>query len=104
MNVLGSLLVIVLLISTMFGARECNLRMNKHYAPQERALENEVFKQSEQYNESMIRDLENFRYDYSKATPMQQEIIKATVHHRFSTYNSDKLSLELRQFLSLCKE
>lgn len=78
---------------SMFG-----FQMNSFFMPKYRQLENETFKQSEQYNDGMIRDLENLRMEYVKSTsPEQKEVIKQTILHRFSVY-SNTLPYELKAF------
>jgi hypothetical protein len=95
MGVIG---VIVLLLAVGFGIRYVALQSNTFFSPQERALENKVWKESEQYNDGMVRDLENLRMDYLKANDTQKDALKAVILHRFAGYNEDKLTPELRQF------
>jgi hypothetical protein len=69
-----------------------------YFAPKYRAVDNEVFKQSEQYNDGMIRDLENLQMDYINADKDHKDAVRAIVLHRFSVYPEDKLPPNLRNF------
>lgn len=86
----GALLVFALAI----GGYE----MYRFFAPKYRAVDNEVFKQSEQYNDGMIRDLENLQMEYIKADSEGKQALKAITLHRFSVYPEDKLPANLRNF------
>ena len=91
----GAILMAALLVFALaFGGYE----MYKFFAPKYRAVDNEVFKQSEQYNDGMIRDLENLQLEYIKATAEQKDALRAITLHRFSVYPEDKMPPNLRNF------
>jgi hypothetical protein len=69
-----------------------------YFAPKYRAVDNAVFKQSEQYNDGMIRDLENLQMEYINADKDHKDAIRAIVLHRFSVYPEDKMPPNLRNF------
>ena len=92
---IGALLIGALLIFVLaLGGYE----MYKFFAPKYRAVDNEVFKQSEQYNDGMIRDLENLQVEYINADAEKKQALRAIVLHRFSVYPEDKLPPNLRNF------
>ena len=70
----------------------------QYFAPKYRAVDNQVFKQSEQYNDGMIRDLENLQMDYIAADKDHKDALRAIVLHRFSVYPEDKIPPNLRNF------
>ena len=70
----------------------------QYFAPKYRAVDNEVFKQSEQYNDGMVRDLENLQMDYINADKDHKDAVRAIVLHRFSVYPEDKMPANLRNF------
>jgi len=70
----------------------------KFFAPKYRAVDNQVFKQSEQYNDGMIRDLENLQIEYIGADADKKQALRAIVLHRFSVYPEDRLPPNLRNF------
>ena len=91
----GALIFGALLIFALaFGSYE----MYHFFAPKYRAVDNEVFKQSEQYNDGMIRDLENLQLEYINADAEKKQALRAIVLHRFSVYPEDKLPPNLRNF------
>jgi hypothetical protein len=91
----GALLVGALLI---FALSLGGYEMYKFFAPKYRAVDNEVFKQSEQYNDGMIRDLENLQVEYINADADKKQALRAIVLHRFSVYPEDKMPPNLRNF------
>jgi len=72
--------------------------MDSFFRPAYRKLDNKVFKESEQYNDGMIRDLENLKMDYIKADDQGKQALKAVILHRFSVYPKDKMSADLQNF------
>jgi len=85
---------IALVVLGMFGS----FYAYQYFAPKYRAVDNQVFKQSEQYNDGMIRDLENLQMDYINADKDHKDALRAIVLHRFSVYPEDKLPPNLRNF------
>jgi hypothetical protein len=85
---------VALIILAMFGS----FWAYQYFAPKYRAVDNQVFKQSEQYNDGMIRDLENLQMDYIAADSAHKDALRAIVLHRFSVYPEDKMPPNLRNF------
>jgi hypothetical protein len=85
---------VALIVVAMFGS----FFAYQYFAPKYRAVDNEVFKQSEQYNDGMIRDLENLQMDYIAADSAHKDALRAIVLHRFSVYPEDKMPPNLRNF------
>ena len=90
-NIIGWVALIIL---AMFGS----FFAYQYFAPKYRQVDNEVFKQSEQYNDGMIRDLENLQLEYIKADAAQKDALRAITLHRFSVYPEDKMPPNLRNF------
>jgi len=74
------------------------------YAPRYRAVENKVFKESEQYNDGMVRDLENLQLEYISADQAHKDVMKAIILHRFSVYDENRLPYNLRSFYIQLRE
>ena len=70
----------------------------QYFAPKYRQVDNEVFKQSEQYNDGMIRDLENLQIEYISSDAEKKQALRDIVLHRFSVYPEDKMPPNLRNF------
>ena len=56
------------------------------------------FKQSQSYNEGMMRDLQELRMQYIQATPEQKVALKAIILHRFGAYDPAMLPQDLQAF------
>ncbi len=68
------------------------------FAPKYTAVQNKVFHESQQYNDGMLRDLENIKREYQHATPEGKAALKATALHRFEIYPRDRLTPDLANF------
>lgn len=68
------------------------------FAPKVTAVQNKVFQESQQYNEGMVRDLENIQRQYIAATPEQRQALKALALHRFEVYPIDRMPPDLQNF------
>jgi len=68
-------------------------------APRYMAIDNKVFHESAQYNDGMLRDLENLEMEYKAAKSDEaRQALKATAIHRFSIYPKERMTPELRSF------
>jgi hypothetical protein len=85
-------------IALIFGLTFLGYKSYEFFAPKYRAVDNQVFKESEQYNDGMIRDLENLQMDYINADKDHKDAVRAIVLHRFSVYPEDKMPPNLRNF------
>lgn len=68
------------------------------FAPKYTAVDNKVFHESQQYNDGMVRDLENIKREYQHATPEGKDALRATVIHRFEIYPRDRMPPDLLNF------
>ena len=89
---------LILFLALCFGLNLFGLANYSFFAPKYRAVENQVFKESEQYNDGMIRDLENLQMEYINADQAHKDALRAIVLHRFSVYPQDKMPSNLRNF------
>jgi hypothetical protein len=90
-------------IAALFGVSYLGYKSYEFFAPKYRAVDNQVFKQSEQYNDGMIRDLENLQLEYINADKDHKDALRAIVLHRFSVYPEDKMPPNLRNFYNSLK-
>ena len=95
---------VVLFFALIFGLNLFGLANYSFFAPKYRAVENQVFKQSEQYNDGMIRDLENLQMEYIKADDNQKAALKSIILHRFSVYDQNRLPANLWNFYTQLRE
>jgi hypothetical protein len=91
---------IVLCLALIFGLNLFGLANYSFFAPKVRAVDAQVFKQSEQYNDGMVRDLENLQIQYMQANADQKAALKDIILHRFAVYDVNKLPPNLFAFYS----
>lgn len=94
---------LVLFLAFIFGMNLFGFASYSFFAPKYRAVENQVFKESEQYNDGMIRDLENLQLEYIKSDDTGKQSLRAIVLHRFSVYPADRMPPNLRNFYEQLK-
>lgn len=68
------------------------------YAPRYEQVRYDTFKESQSYNDGMLRDLQDLKMEYMKANDEQKAMLKAIVLHRFSVYNINRLPTDLQVF------
>lgn len=94
-----NIISIVLISLGIFGVSYfVGYQTYNYFAPKYRAVDNKVFKESEQYNDGMIRDLENLQLEYINADQAHKDAIRAIVLHRFSVYDENRLPANLHNF------
>lgn len=97
-GIFTAIAALVLFLAFVFGMSLFGFGMNSFFAPKYRALDNQVYKESTQYNEGMIRDLENLQLEYMKANDTQKAALKDIILHRFSVYDVNRLPNNLYTF------
>ena len=91
-------------ISVAVGVSVIGYELYDYLAPKYRATDMKVFKESEQYNDGMIRDLENLQMEYIKANADQKQLLKSIIIHRFEVYDQNRLPANLWNFYQDVKE
>ncbi len=94
-SVIGSILAIIALSWALAAG---DFAFQSFWKPKYRQLDNQVFKQSEQYNDGMVRDLEGLQLEYINADADHKQAIRAIVLHRFSVYPDEKMPANLQNF------
>ena len=89
---------VVVVVGIIVGMQFLGLGLKQYIAPKSMALDNQIFKESAQYNDGMVRDLENLQLEYAAASGPQKATMKAIILHRFSVYPTDRLPPNLRSF------
>ncbi len=93
-----SLLGLGALLALIFGLNFFGLENYSFFAPRYTAVDNKVFHESQQYNDGMVRDLENIKREYQGATPEGKAALRATAIHRFEIYPRDRMPPDLQNF------
>ena len=102
-TVFASVFGIFMFVLLIAGTSYLGWMSYDYFAPKYRATENKVFKQSEQYNDGMIRDLENLQMQYMEADQPHKDALRSIVMHRFFVYDQERMTPELRNFYQQLK-
>jgi hypothetical protein len=98
-KVIGIVVLVLLGITGLvFFTNGLGLVSYSFFAPRVTAVDNKVFHESQQYNDGMLRDLENLKLAYLQATPEQKAALKGTIIHRFEIYPRDRMTPDLQNF------
>ena len=97
-EVFGFIGTVVLGALMLFGVSYGGFKMYEFFNPKYEQVRYNTFKNSQTYNDGMLRDLENLQLEYTKANDEQKAALKALVLHRFSVYPDERLTPELRSF------
>ncbi len=93
-----AVLAFVGLIAVGFVLNAAGFINYSFFAPKYTAVQNKVFHESQQYNDGMLRDLENIKREYQSATPEGKAALRATAIHRFEIYPRERLTPDLQNF------
>ena len=102
-GILAGIGALILFLAFIFSMNLFGLANYSFFAPKYRAVENQVFKESEQYNDGMVRDLENLQMEYMKANDTQKAALKDIILHRFAVYDVNRLPNNLFSFYTQLK-
>ena len=94
----SSVLGFIAFLALISGLSFLSFKSYEYFAPKYRAVDAKVFKESEQYNEGMIRDLSELQRQYITATEEQKASLRPIIRHRFEVYDRDRLPADLRAF------
>jgi hypothetical protein len=93
-----AVLALITLVALGFGLNYAGYWQYSFFAPRMTAVDNKVFHESQQYNDGMLRDLENIKREYQSATPEGKQALRATALHRFEIYPRERLTPDLQNF------
>jgi len=94
------LLGIIACMASIVGTAFFGFKMYEYFTPKYTAVDNKVFHESQQYNDGMVRDLQNLKMQYDSATPSAKDALRSTIIHRFSIYPVDRMPANLQIFYS----
>jgi hypothetical protein len=95
-----ALLALITLGGLGFVANGMGLMSFSFFAPKVEAVRFKTFKESQSYNDGMLRDLQDLKREYLKADPAHQEALRELTIHRFSVYDINRLPPDLQAFYS----
>ena len=68
------------------------------FAPATEQVRYDTFKNSQSYNEGMLKDLYDLEREYIKANAEQKAALRALILHRFDSYDRNRLPADLQAF------
>ena len=89
---------IVMVIGITVGLTFGGYYSYKYFAPRYEQVRYDTFKQSQTYNDGMLRDLQELKREYEKGDTDTKQLMKAMVLHRFEVYDINRLPYELQVF------
>jgi len=100
---LGWILVFIVCLvvgsGVMFAFQGTDFFLYRYFAPKQEAVRRQTFIQSQAFNESVAKDLEDMKRDYAKADTDGKEAIRTMVQRRTSDYDTTQLPADLRSFV-----
>lgn len=90
--------IFIVVVCFIIGIPFAVFCLHLFFDPKYTELENKVYHESPQYNEGMIRDLENLHIEYNSAKGNQKKALKSVILYRFSVFDEEKLPPHLRIF------
>ena len=81
-----------------FGLGIIGFTWYKFSAPAIEQVRYDTFKNSQAYNDGMLRDLYDLKRDYEAADTEHKGALKALVIHRFEIYDKARLPTDLQTF------
>ena len=96
--------IVLVLLPLIGGLGYLSYLAYSFYAPKYEQVRYDTFKESQTYNDGMLRDLQNIQMEYLKANDEQKSALKAIALHRFSVYPENKLPADLRNFYDNLKK
>ena len=101
--IIGSL-VAVLALGWLFTGNDFFLY--KYFAPKYEGVRRQVFEQTKSYNQGMIQELDNMRFQYLQADTNHQDALASIILHRAADYDMTLLQQknpDLYQFVQKLK-
>jgi len=89
---------VILFIAVIFGIGYVSYQYTNIFSPKYEQVRYNTFKESQSYNDGMMRDLQNMQMEYAKADENGKAIIRSTALHRFASYDVEKLPMDLKTF------
>jgi len=95
---LGGLVVV---IAFVFGLWYLGYQSYSFFAPRYEQVRYDTFKNSQTYNDGMIRELYKIKQQYLSANDTDKAALKSYAAHEFSVYQKDRLPADLQPFYDL---
>lgn len=90
---------VLLFLSVLRGMGFHGAAYNKYVGGALEDPRHSVFKNSQSYNDGMVTELQNMRFEYLRALPEQKEMLAGVIRHRAATFQGD-MPYDLRNFIN----
>lgn len=77
--------------------------LTKFWAPKYEAVRRQTFEESKAYNQGMIQELQNMRFQYIQANKDQKQALASIILHRSADYEEAKMPNDLKLFVQQLK-
>jgi hypothetical protein len=94
----GVVIFACLLIGLIVGGPLVQLKLSQYFSPAFEQVRYDVQKNSQTYNDGMIRDIDNAYIQYQTATPEGKQALRAVILHKLSMYDTARLPVHLQNF------
>lgn len=92
--------ILAAIIGLCFVLNLAGLASFSFFAPKAEQVRYNTFKESQAYNDGVIRELYAYRIQYDQANPGQKMAMRGAIMHEVSTYPKERLPAELQQFVT----
>jgi hypothetical protein len=104
--VLAALLVVFGILGLTWLLQGNDFFLFKVFAPKYEQVRRDTFEKSRAFNQGMVQELDNMRFEYVKANPAERDALASIILHRASGYDlhDPSVSPELRTFIEKLRE
>lgn len=102
MKTVGAVIGVVIAVLALTWIVQGNdFFMYKYFGPKYEQQRRDIFEKSKAYNQGMIQELQNMRFEYVKASPEQKDALASVILHRVADFdlNQPQVPDDLRQFI-----
>jgi hypothetical protein len=98
--------VVVLLVSiaVVLGitwiAQGSDFFLYKVFAPKYEEVRRQTFEETKSYNDGMVQELQNMRFEYIKADAEQKKALAPIIRHRAANYPCERMPADLCTFVN----
>ena len=91
--------LIGLVVALAFGGPYLNLQVQRMWGTELESVKTDIYRENKSYVEGTVRELRALRVDYVKADDSQKEALASLIIHRANELDTDRLPLDVRNFL-----
>ena len=75
----------------------------RFFAPKYEQIRRDTFKQSQAYNDGMVTELQNMRFEYEQASENHKAALRSIILHRAASYDDSNMPSDLKAFIDRLK-